>query len=46
MTADDPAYIDWLTVEIREAVDDPGPNLSHDDVMAAMEADIAALSGR
>ncbi len=36
------AYNEWLAAEIQEAVDDPRPNLSHDEVMALMEADIAA----
>lgn len=38
------AYTDWLATEIREAIDDPRPNLSHEEVMAEMEADIAALA--
>lgn len=37
------AYNEWLAGEIREAIDDPRPNISHDDVMAEMDADIAAL---
>jgi len=40
------AYTEWLAGEIQAAIDDPRPNLSHDDVMAEMEADIAALAGR
>lgn len=40
------AYTEWLATEIQEAIDDPRLNLSHDDVMAEMEADIAALPGR
>lgn len=38
------AYSEWLTAEIQEAIDDPGSNLSHENVMAGMEADIAALA--
>lgn len=37
------AYAGWLAAEIREAIADPRPNLSHDEVMAEMDADIAAL---
>ena len=36
------AYNEWLAAEIQEAVDDPRPNLSHDEVMALIEADVAA----
>lgn len=36
------AYADWLAAEIREAVNDPRPNLAHDAVMAEMEAGLAA----
>ena len=28
------AYVKWLAAEIEEAVDDPRPNLSHEDVMS------------
>lgn len=38
------AYSEWLAAEIQEAIDDRGPNLSHDSVMAEMEADIVALA--
>lgn len=37
------AYTEWLAAEIQQAIDDPRPNLSHDDVMAKMDADIAVL---
>ncbi len=37
------AYSKQLADEIQEAIDDPRPNLSHDDVMAEMDADIATL---
>lgn len=40
------AYSEWLAAEIQEAIDDPRPNLSHDEVMAEMDADIAALEAR
>ena len=37
------AYNEWLAADIQESIDDPRPNISHDDVMAEMDADIAAL---
>jgi hypothetical protein len=37
------AYNEWLAAEIQEAIDDPRTNLQHDDAMAKMDADIAAL---
>lgn len=37
------AYTDWLAGEIQVSIDDPRPNLSHDEVMAEPHADIAAL---
>ncbi len=37
------AYNHWLAGEIQASIDDPRPNLSHDEVMAEMDADIAAL---
>ncbi|MEO7560272.1 MAG: hypothetical protein ABIT23_08485 [Nitrosospira sp.] len=37
------AYNNWLASEIQASIDDPRPNLSHDEVMAEMDADIAAL---
>ena len=37
------AYTQWLAAEIRESIDDPRPSIPHDEVMAEMEADIAAL---
>lgn len=41
------AYSGWLAGEIQEAVQGPGPNVSHDEVMAEMDAEVAALaSGR
>ncbi len=38
------AYNEWLATEIREAVDDPRPGIPHQEVMAEMDADIAALN--
>lgn len=38
------AYNEWLAIEIQEAIDDSRPNLSHDDVMVEMDADITALT--
>ena len=37
------AYTEWLAAEIQESIDDPRPSIPHDDVMAEMDADIAAL---
>ena len=37
------AYTKWLAAEIRESIDDSRPSIPHDEVMAEMEADIAAL---
>lgn len=37
------AYNQWLAGEIQASIDDPRASLPHDDVMAAMDADIAAL---
>jgi hypothetical protein len=36
------AYNDWLASEVQEATDDPRPNLPHEDVVAEIDADIAA----
>lgn len=38
------AYNEWLSAEIQEAIDDPRPSIPHDEVMAEMDADIAALA--
>jgi hypothetical protein len=38
------AYNQWLAAEIQEAIDDPRPSIPHDEVMAEMDADIAALA--
>ncbi|WP_397452738.1 hypothetical protein [Pseudomonas sp. NA-150] len=37
------AYTKWLAAEIQESIADPRPDISHDDVMAQMDDDIAAL---
>ena len=37
------AYNAWLAAEIQEAIDDPRPGIPHDEVMAEMDADIAAM---
>ena len=37
------AYNQWLAGEIEASIDDLRPNLSHDEVIAEMDADIAAL---
>lgn len=39
------AYNAWLAAEVQDAIDDPRANLSHEDVMAEMDADITALVG-
>ena len=37
------AYNQWLKGEIQASIDDPRPGIPHDEVMAKMDADIAAL---
>ncbi len=37
------AYNQRLAAEIQAAIDDTWPNLTHDEVMAEMDADIVAL---
>jgi len=37
------AYNQWLADEIQESINDPRPSIPHDEVMAEMDADIAAL---
>lgn len=37
------AYNQRLAAEIQASIDDPRPSLPHDEVMAEMDADIAAL---
>ncbi|GAB7529873.1 hypothetical protein PS3A_22840 [Pseudomonas sp. 3A(2025)] len=38
------AYNKWLAADIQASIEDTRPNISHEDVMAEMEADIAALA--
>lgn len=37
------AYTKWLAAEIQASIDDARPSLSHDEVMAGVEAEIAML---
>ena len=37
------AYTKWLAAQIQESIDDPRPSIPHDEVMAEMDVDIAAL---
>lgn len=37
------AYNQWLAGEIQASIDDPRPNIPHDEIMAEMDAGIAAL---
>ncbi|PKY10113.1 hypothetical protein B1757_11470 [Acidithiobacillus marinus] len=34
------AYSEWLAAEIQEAIDEPRPSITHDEVMARMDARI------
>lgn len=38
------AYTKWLASEIQASIDDSRPSFADDEVMASMEADIAALA--
>jgi hypothetical protein len=38
------AYNQWLASEIQASIDDPRPNIPHDQVMAELDAEIDALS--
>ncbi|WP_133510112.1 hypothetical protein [Candidatus Thiosymbion oneisti] len=40
------AYNEWLAAQIQEAIDDPRPDIPHAEVMAEMDAEIAAMTGR
>jgi hypothetical protein len=40
------AYDKWLKAEIQEAIDDPRPNVPHEDVMRRMHERIAAIKAR
>lgn len=33
----------WLAAAVQEAIDDPRASLSHEDVLAGLDADITAL---
>lgn len=35
------AYTKWLAAEIQQSIDDPRPNIPHDEVMGRMDARIA-----
>lgn len=37
------AHNRWLAAEIQDALDDPRPSLPHDEVLAAMDAEIDAV---
>jgi hypothetical protein len=37
------AYNQWLAAEVQASIDDPRPSIPHDEVMAEMDTDIAAL---
>ncbi len=37
------AYAKWLAAQIQESIDVPRPSIPLDEVMAVMDADIAAL---
>jgi hypothetical protein len=37
------AYVKQLAAEIQEAIDDPAPSIPHDQMLAEMEAELAAL---
>lgn len=36
--------LEGLAAEIQDALDDPRPNISHDDLMAEIDANITALA--
>jgi hypothetical protein len=40
------AYDEWLKAEIQTAIDDPCPNVPHDDVMRRVDERIAAIKAR
>lgn len=37
------AYDEWLKKEVQDAIDDPTPSLTHEEVMALMDAEVKAL---
>lgn len=40
------AYDRWLRAEVQASIDDPAPNVPHDQVMADMRAMLAERKGR
>ncbi|MCJ2094893.1 hypothetical protein MKK67_20665 [Methylobacterium sp. J-072] len=40
------AYSDWLAAEIQDSIDDPRPNLSHNELMAELRDDLAELAAK
>jgi DNA-damage-inducible protein J len=42
LTVTEETYDDWFRRKVQEALDDPGPLLSHDEVMSEMRALIDA----
>ncbi|ECY1471838.1 antitoxin [Salmonella enterica] len=40
------AYSRWLAAKIQAAIDDPRPSISHEEVMAELNATIAGLKER
>ncbi|HAV1900461.1 TPA: hypothetical protein JG930_004370 [Enterobacter hormaechei subsp. steigerwaltii] len=42
----DDAHSRWLAAEIQATIDDTRPSLSHEEVMAELDAEIAALKAR
>ncbi|MEO7495443.1 MAG: hypothetical protein ABIT83_07925 [Massilia sp.] len=38
------AYDDWLRAEIQEAIDDPSPTISHEEVVRQVRAAIKGVS--
>ncbi len=40
------AHNRWLAAEIQASLDDPRPSLPHDEVMAAMDADIDTIENK
>jgi hypothetical protein len=40
------AHNRWLAAKIQESLDDPRPSLPHDEVMAAMDAEIDATENQ
>ena len=38
------AYNQWLASEIQASIDDPRPNIPHEEVMAELDASITAMA--